>query len=40
MSSRTLWSTPFGVSGVFSRYGGTPERIAALLTHSEPYFPR
>src|SRR3954454_11675658 len=31
MSSKTLWSSPFGVSGVLRRYGGMPERIAALL---------
>ena len=36
---KTLPSTPSGLSDVFSRNGGTPEMITALLTPFDPYFP-
>src|ERR1700693_2896418 len=38
--SNTLPSTPSGLSGVFRRYGGTPERMTALLTPLDPLFPK
>ena len=37
--ANTLPSTPSGLSVAFSRYGGTPEIITALLTPLEPYSP-
>src|SRR6266852_4386955 len=38
--SKTPLSTPSGLSGVFSRKGGTPEMITALLTPFDRYLPK
>src|SRR6185437_8734236 len=38
--SKTSCGAPFGVSGVLSRYGGTPEIMTARRTRADPYRPR